>query len=38
MTAWGMVYTYPGKNVFQAFACSISKFMKFKPFYITAQT
>ena len=43
MTAQRMVYTRPVKKIYQAFvetgfACSISTFIKYKPFYITAPT
>ena len=43
MTAQRMVYTRPVKKIYQAFvetgfACSISTFIKYKPFYITATT
>ena len=43
MTAQRMVYTCPVKKVYQAFVetgfvCSISTFIKYKPFYITAPT
>ena len=43
MTAQRMVYTRPMKNIYQtfvntAFACSISTFINYKPFYITEPT
>ena len=43
MTAQQMVYTRPVKKIYQAFvetrfACSISTFIKYKPFYITEPT
>ena len=43
MTAQRMVYSCPMKKIYQAFvetgfACSISTFIKYKPFYITALT
>ena len=43
MTAEQMVYTRPVKKIYQAFVetgfpCSISTFIKYKPFYITAPT
>ena len=43
MTAQRMVYTRPVKKIYQAFVetgfpCPISRFIKYKPFYITAPT
>ena len=43
MTAQQMIYTCPVKKIYQAFvekgfACSISTFIKYKPFYITTPT
>ena len=43
MTAQRTVYTRPVKKIYQAFVetgfpCSISTFIKYKPFYITAPT
>ena len=43
MTAQRMVYTRPVKNIYQTFvntgfACSISTFINYKPFYITEPT
>ena len=43
MAAQQMVYTRPVKKIYQAFvetefACLVARFIKYKPFYITAPT